>query len=189
MSSSAESSRMHSGQPSGRTGRGYCQHRAVVALFYVATADVVYLLGDLARYADPHWNPRRAPDCRSRPSRASSRWWTSIWWAPSCSSSPSGSTSFFVSKIEAAEKSEFAARVLLIRSLDDLKDRLASVIVLVLVVEFLQLALLMKFESAQELLYLSFGIVLVPGYLLTHTSHRAPLTRARILGPGNGGMR
>ena len=42
----------------------------------------------------------------------------------------------FVSRIEIAEGSEFAERLLLIRSLDDLKDRLAKVVLLILVVKF-----------------------------------------------------
>lgn len=74
----------------------------------------------------------------------------------------------FISRIDAAEDSEFANRVLLIRSFDDLKDRLAKVVFLVLVVKFFEHALRMEFASSLELLYLALGIALIAvGIVLT----------------------
>jgi uncharacterized membrane protein YqhA len=67
----------------------------------------------------------------------------------------------FVSRIDAAEGSEFAQRVLLIRSLDDLKDRLAKLVLLILVVKFFEHALTLKYERPLELLQLAGGILLV----------------------------
>jgi uncharacterized membrane protein YqhA len=74
-----------------------------------------------------------------------------------------GSYELFIHKIEKAETSEIGARLLLIRSFDDLKDRLASVILLILLVKFFQLALKLKYETALDLLYLSIGIILSAG--------------------------
>lgn len=71
----------------------------------------------------------------------------------------------FIGKIEAAENSEVAARLLLIRSLDDLKDRLAKVVVLILAITFFQHAIQLRFDSALELLYLALGTLLVGGTL------------------------
>jgi uncharacterized membrane protein YqhA len=71
----------------------------------------------------------------------------------------------FVGKIDQAEGSEFASRLLLIRSLDDLKDRLANMILLILIVKFFQQALNTKFSSALEVLYLSIGVVLIAAAL------------------------
>ena len=71
----------------------------------------------------------------------------------------------FVGRIEAAEKSEVAPRLLLIQSLDDLKDRLAKVVVLILVITFFQQALAMSFASARDLLFLALGTLLVGGAL------------------------
>ncbi len=71
----------------------------------------------------------------------------------------------FVNKINAAEGSEFASRLLLIRSLDDLKDRLANVILLILIVKFFQTALNTSYETATDVLYLAVGIILVAGTL------------------------
>jgi uncharacterized membrane protein YqhA len=71
----------------------------------------------------------------------------------------------FVSKIEHAEGSEFASRLLLIRSLDDLKDRLANMILLIIIVKFFQQALNIKYASPAELMYLAVGVALVAGAL------------------------
>ncbi len=67
----------------------------------------------------------------------------------------------FVSKLDAAERSEAAPRLLLIRSLDELKDRVASLILLVLAIEFFQRALALSYESALDLLYFAAGGLLV----------------------------
>lgn len=72
----------------------------------------------------------------------------------------------FIGKIDQIEQSEFAGRLLLVRSLDDLKNRLARVILLILMVKFLQQTLRMKFDSPLELLYLALGIALVGTALL-----------------------
>jgi uncharacterized membrane protein YqhA len=78
----------------------------------------------------------------------------------------------FVSRIDQAEGSEFAARLLLIRSLDDLKDRLAKVVLLILVVKFFEYALAVRIKAAIELLWLAFGIALVSASLVL--SYRKP---------------
>lgn len=71
----------------------------------------------------------------------------------------------FVSKLQAAEGSEFASRLLLIRSLDDLKNRLANVILVILIVKFFQQALNQKYTSPFDLLYLAVGVVLIAATL------------------------
>jgi uncharacterized membrane protein YqhA len=78
----------------------------------------------------------------------------------------------FISRIDVAEKSDLASRVLLIRSLDDLKDRLAKVVLLILVVKFFEYALHLQVHKAHELLYLAGGIVLVAAAL--YLSHAKP---------------
>lgn len=71
----------------------------------------------------------------------------------------------FVSRIDVAEGSEFARRVLLIRSLDDLKDRLAKLVLLILVVKFFEYALALSYKTPLDLLQLAGGILLVAGGL------------------------
>jgi uncharacterized membrane protein YqhA len=75
----------------------------------------------------------------------------------------------FVSKINEAEGSEFADRLLLIRSIDDLKSRLANVVLLMLVVKFFQEALQLSYQTPLELLSLAGGVLLLAGGLyLSH---------------------
>jgi len=67
----------------------------------------------------------------------------------------------FVNKIDAAERSEVGPRLLRVRTVDDLKDRVAKLILLVLVIEFFQRAVRMSYESPLDLLYLALSILLV----------------------------
>lgn len=68
----------------------------------------------------------------------------------------------FVSKIDAAERSEAkSSSVLQIHSLDQLKDKIAKVIVMVLVVNFFQRVLRTEFHGALEMLYFSGSILLL----------------------------
>jgi uncharacterized membrane protein YqhA len=75
----------------------------------------------------------------------------------------------FISRIEQAEKSEAASSVLIISSLDDLKGRLAKVILMILIVKYFEHAASMHFASPMDLLYLAGGIALIGLALyLTH---------------------
>ena len=66
----------------------------------------------------------------------------------------------FISKIDAAEK-EGGSKVLQIHSLDQLKDKIAKVIVMVLVVNFFQRVLHTDYSGALEMLYFSASILLL----------------------------
>jgi len=68
----------------------------------------------------------------------------------------------FVSKIDAAEDEDGnSSTVLQIHSLDQLKDKIAKVIVMVLVVNFFQRVLHTQFNGALEMLYFSGSILLL----------------------------
>jgi uncharacterized membrane protein YqhA len=67
----------------------------------------------------------------------------------------------FISKISSTEAPEFSRNVLRIRSLDDLKQRLARLILLILIVEFFRAVMEVRFASPIELLYLALGITLI----------------------------
>ncbi|WNG38678.1 YqhA family protein [Archangium violaceum] len=68
---------------------------------------------------------------------------------------------FFISKLDVARESPLAPRLLHIGGLEDLKERIAKLLVLVLVIEFFQRALLLRIDRALDLLYLALGIVLI----------------------------
>ena len=56
-------------------------------------------------------------------------------------------------------------RLVQVTSLDDLKDRLGKLVLLILVIEFFRLVLLTGANGVAELLYLALGTVLVSGAL------------------------
>ena len=66
----------------------------------------------------------------------------------------------FISKIDAAcnEENENCSTILAIHSLDQLKDKIAKVIIMVLVVNYFQRVLHTKYETPLELLYFAFAI-------------------------------
>lgn len=66
----------------------------------------------------------------------------------------------FISKIDVAN-AEQSSKILQINSLDDLKDKLAKVIVMVLVVSFFQKVLYSSYKSPLELLYFAGSILLL----------------------------
>jgi len=87
----------------------------------------------------------------------------------------------FISHIDIAQRSETMARLLQIRSIDDLKDRLAKIVLLVLIVEYFQYALQTPFNTALDLLYFAAGIVLIGGaiYLTKDKGTAKPTMAAR----------
>ena len=77
----------------------------------------------------------------------------------------------FISKIDVASLSKTASNVLIINSLDDLKSRLAKVIMMILIVRFFEYAIDMHIDTSLNLLYLAAGIALIG--LALYLSHEA----------------
>lgn len=68
----------------------------------------------------------------------------------------------FISKIDAAENDENkSSQILAIHSLDQLKDKIAKVIIMVLIVGFFQRVLHTEYNSALEMLYFALSITLL----------------------------
>jgi len=67
----------------------------------------------------------------------------------------------FISKIDPATQTEHGTKVLDIQSLDQLKDKIAKVIVMVLVVSFFQRVLHTQYIGALQMLYFSASILLL----------------------------
>jgi len=77
----------------------------------------------------------------------------------------------FISPIDAAEGKNAASKILMIKSLDDLKDKLAKVILMILIVMFFEQAIFLKPSGPLELLYYALAIMLVAAAL--YLSHKA----------------
>jgi uncharacterized membrane protein YqhA len=67
----------------------------------------------------------------------------------------------FISKIDIAKNKETGNNILAIDSLDQLKDKIAKVIVMVLVVGFFQRVLHTQYENALEMLYFALSIMVL----------------------------
>lgn len=67
----------------------------------------------------------------------------------------------FISKIEAAQNKETGSNILAISSLDQLKDKIAKVIVMVLVVGFFQRVLHTEYNGALEMMYFAVSIMVL----------------------------
>ena len=80
----------------------------------------------------------------------------------------------FIGNLAAVEQSPLAARLLQVRSIDDLKDKLGRVVLLILVVKFFQQALELKYQSPLELVYLAIGTTLVGAALYLTTAGKKP---------------
>ena len=76
----------------------------------------------------------------------------------------------FISKIDEAENDEKSSRILAIHSLDDLKEKLAKVVLMVLIVTFFKYAIHIKYETPLETLYLAAGVLMLA--LALYFSHK-----------------
>ncbi len=80
----------------------------------------------------------------------------------------------FVGDISAAEGSEAAPRLLVVSSLNDLKEKVARLVLLVLVIEFFQRALSLRYERALDLLFFAGGVLLVSAALYLTSPNASP---------------
>lgn len=141
-----------------------------IGVFFMTTVDTVIMLSHLAEYADPGLTTEARSTLRLSLVAEVVAIVDGYLLAAIMLILALGLYELFVSKINWAEGSEFASRLLLIRSFDDLKDRLARVVLLILIVKFFQQALRLKYQDTQDLLFLALGILLIGGalYLTQH---------------------
>jgi uncharacterized membrane protein YqhA len=77
----------------------------------------------------------------------------------------------FISDIDQAHGSRASSKILVISNLDDLKGRLAKVILMIMIVTLFEEALNMKLETPIDLIYLGGSITLIA--LALYFSHAA----------------
>ena len=141
--------------------------------FYLATTDVFYALRYLGQYADPTLAAGEHEGLRSSAVTAIIKAVDGYLIAAILIVFSLGLYELFVGKLDVAERSEAAPRLLLIRSLDELKDRIAGLVLLVLVIEFFQRALQLRYERPLDLLYFATSVLLVSGALYLGTRKRS----------------
>jgi len=142
-----------------------------VCVFFMATVDAVYMVAHLAEYPMLETAERLA--LRSETITHVVELIDGYLLATVLLIFALGLYELFISKIDHAEHAENASQVLVIKSLDDLKARLAKVILMILIVKFFEFALKMQFETPEDLLMFAGGIALI-GLALYLSHHEVP---------------
>ncbi len=140
-------------------------------IFYMATVDVVYLIGHALHYADLSM----AEDARKVLHDSTVSHIVEVvdgyLLATVMLIFSLGLYELFISDIDQAHGSKASSKILVINNLDDLKSRLAKVILMILIVTLFEEALNMKLTTPLDLVYLGASIALVA--LALYLSHAA----------------
>lgn len=140
-----------------------------VALFYMTSVDAFYMLKHLLDYASPTLSEATRGEIHNSTVTHIVEIVDGYLLAAVLLIFGLGLYELFISKIDPATSDATSSNILLIRSLDDLKNRLAKVIMMILIVNFFQHVIRKEFATALDLLYLAGGIALIGLALyLTH---------------------
>jgi len=131
------------------------------AMFFMATVDAYYMISHLFEYASPALSGEARAELRGETVTHVVEIVDGYLLATVLLIFALGLYELFISNIDQAEGEETSSSVLMITSLDDLKSRLAKVILMILIVKFFEYAVDIKFETPLDLLYLAGGIALI----------------------------
>lgn len=141
------------------------------AMFFVATVDAWYMVSHVLEYASPGLDSAGRSLLRASTVTHVVEIIDGYLLATVMLIFSLGLYELFISKIDIASLSKTASNVLIINSLDDLKSRLAKVIIMILIVRFFEYAIDIHIDTATNLLYLAAGIALIG--LALYLSHEA----------------
>jgi len=134
--------------------------------FYLATVDVVFLVGNLLPYASPTLDTAGRVALREDTVAGIIKAVDAYLIAAILLIFALGLYELFVNKIDPSESAaRTVPRLVQVASLDDLKDRIAKLVLLVLIIEFFQYALKLKYATPLDLLYLAVGVLFIGGAL------------------------
>ena len=136
-----------------------------LAAFYLGTVDVVLLLQKLEGYANPALTEMARHALRESIVTGIVKAVDAYLIGAIMLIFALGFYELFVNRIEQAHRDKIGPRLLEFHSVDDLKDRIARLILLVLVIEYFQYALKLKFNTATDLLSLALGVMFIGGAL------------------------
>lgn len=144
---------------------------AAIAVFFMTTVDVWYAIAHIAHYADPSLGPEARKAMHDDTVTHIVEVVDGYLLATVMVIFALGLYELFVSDIDEARGSRTSSKILVIENLDDLKSRLAKVILMILIVKLFEHAVKMHMENVLDLLYLGGAIALVGLALyLTHAS-------------------
>ena len=142
-----------------------------IAIFYMATVDVVSLFGHALHYADSGLSEEARKALHDRIFSHIVEVVDGYLLATVMLIFSLGLYELFISDIDQAQGSRSSSKILVIGSLDDLKSRLAKVIMMILIVTLFEAALNMKLTVPLDLVYLGASIALIT--LAQYFSHVA----------------
>ena len=141
------------------------------AIFYMATVDVVYLFSHALHYADSSMTEEARKALHDSTVTHIVEVVDGYLLATVMLIFSLGLYELFISDIDQAHGSKASSKILVINNLDDLKSRLAKVILMILIVTLFEEALNMSLSTPLDLVYLGASIALTALALyLTHAS-------------------
>ena len=155
-----------------------------LGVFFLTAVDVVQLVHSLAGYADLSLATEVRDDLRAKIITLVVKTIDTFLIAAILLIFAFGLYELFINELDAARKSEAARKLLQTHTLDDLKSRIAGLLLLILVIEFFQQALRFSYTSALDILYLAAGILLISAafYLSNLRIGRGPRGEAESKG-------
>jgi len=146
---------------------------ASFAVFFLATADVVYLLQHVSHYLDAGLTQEARAELRNSTLTHVVEVVDGYLLGAVLLIFALGMYELFVSDIDPARSSKASSKILLIEDLDDLKNRLAKVILMILIVKLFEHALKIKVALPLDLLYLGASIALIGlALFLSHAAEK-----------------
>ena len=134
---------------------------AAFAIFYMATVDVFYLVIHIGHYADPAMEETARKLLHDNTITHIVGVVDGYLLATVMLIFSLGMYELFISDIDEAHGSKASSKILVIENLDDLKARLAKVILMILIVTLFEHALKMEMKTPLDLLYLGGSIALI----------------------------
>ena len=154
---------------------------AAIAVFWITTVDVWYAVTHILGYADPALSAEARRALHDDTVTHVVEVVDGYLLATVMLIFALGMYELFVSDIDDARRSRTSSRILLIETLDDLKNRLAKVILMILIVSLFEHAVKMKMETPVDLLAFGGAIALVGLALyLTHVSENGHEEKASV---------
>ena len=153
-------------------------------IFYMATVDVYFLFQHAVHYADASLSDEARKALHDSTVSHIVEVVDGYLLATVMLIFSLGLYELFISDIDQAHGSKASSKILVINNLDDLKGRLAKVILMIMIVTLFEEALHMKLETPLDLVYLGASIMLIAlalyfSHAAEHgTSHAAPANDA-----------
>ena len=144
-----------------------------LALFYMTSVDAVLMIKHLLSYASPELTDVARKALHDNTIKHVVEIVDGYLLAAVLLIFSLGLYELFISKIDPAESASTSSNILLINSLDDLKARLAKVILMILIVNFFEHVISQEFNNPLDLLYLAGGIALIGlALFLSNADHK-----------------